>query len=122
LLLVIIGSSGRGWVIRQADDYIVFGNISWCALPDIAADDRHNLKPAKGNSIFNLSLFYYELGITIELLFFLFAVTYKIKRRSSSASRRKKAEAGDGAQGAGKTSGRAGSQTGRAHRTLRHAR
>ncbi|HLX65447.1 MAG TPA: ATP-binding protein, partial [Puia sp.] len=31
-------------------------------------------------SVLNLALFYYETGITIELLFFLFALTYKNKR------------------------------------------
>ena len=35
---------------------------------------------ACGASVLNLALFYYEAGITIELLFFLFALTYKNKR------------------------------------------
>jgi signal transduction histidine kinase len=33
----------------------------------------------QGHSVLNSALFYYELGITIELLFFLFALTYKNK-------------------------------------------
>jgi signal transduction histidine kinase len=38
-----------------------------------------NFKVVKGPSVLNLALFYYEAGITIELLFFLFALTYKNK-------------------------------------------
>jgi signal transduction histidine kinase len=62
-------------------NYIVMGNISLCLLSIISQVlITTNVKIAKGASVLNLALFYYEAGITIELLFFLFALTYKNKR------------------------------------------
>ncbi|HMH23519.1 MAG TPA: sensor histidine kinase [Puia sp.] len=82
LLLVIIVFIWKGLGYKdKLMNYIVFGNISLCALSIFSQlMIATNFNPAKGGSIFNLSLFYYEAGITIELLFFLFAVTYKNKK------------------------------------------
>jgi signal transduction histidine kinase len=61
-------------------NYIVMGNISLCLLSIVSqAMISMNIKVVPGVSILNLAIFYYELGITIELLFFLFALTYKNK-------------------------------------------
>jgi signal transduction histidine kinase len=60
--------------------YIVWGNISLCLLSMLSQIMiSTNLKIVGGTSVLNLALFYYEAGITIELLFFLFALTYKNK-------------------------------------------
>jgi signal transduction histidine kinase len=61
-------------------NYIVMGNISLCLLSIISqVMILTNFHWVKGTSVLNLALFYYEAGITIELLFFLFALTYKNK-------------------------------------------
>ncbi len=61
-------------------NYIVLGNISLCLLSIISqVMIMTNFKVVKSVSVLNLALFYYEAGITIELLFFLFALTYKNK-------------------------------------------
>ncbi|HWB94688.1 MAG TPA: 7TM diverse intracellular signaling domain-containing protein [Puia sp.] len=60
--------------------YIVMGNISLCLLSIMSqAMISMNIKVVKSTSVLNSALFYYEAGITIELLFFLFALTYKNK-------------------------------------------
>jgi signal transduction histidine kinase len=65
---------------NQVMNYIVLGNISLCLLSIISQIIiSTNFKLVKGISVLNLALFYYEAGITIELLFFLFALTYKNK-------------------------------------------
>jgi signal transduction histidine kinase len=62
-------------------NYIVMGNISLCLLSVVSqVMISTNFRPVKGSSVLNLALFYYEIGITIELLFFLFALSYKNKR------------------------------------------
>ena len=59
-------------------NYIVYGNISLCLLSIVSqAMISTGIKVVQGNSVLNSALFYYEGGITIELLFFLFALTYK---------------------------------------------
>jgi signal transduction histidine kinase len=82
LLLISIGFIIKGLTYHnRLINYIVMGNISLCLLSIISQLlITTNFKVAKGASVFNLALFYYELGITIELLFFLFALTYKNKR------------------------------------------
>lgn len=61
-------------------NYIVMGNISLCLLSIVSqAMISLNIKVVNGTSVLNSALFYYEAGITIELLFFLFALTYKNK-------------------------------------------
>lgn len=61
-------------------NYIVYGNISLCLLSIISqVMISTGIKVVPGNSVLNAALFYYEGGITIELLFFLFALTYKNK-------------------------------------------
>ncbi len=66
---------------NQLMNYIVMGNISLCLLSIVSqVMVSTSFKWTKGPSIWNLALFYYEAGITIELLFFLFALTYKNKR------------------------------------------
>lgn len=61
-------------------NYIVMGNISLCLLSIVSqVMISMNIKIASGISVLNMALFYYELGMTIELLFFLFALTYKNK-------------------------------------------
>ncbi|MHA4810592.1 sensor histidine kinase [Flavitalea flava] len=65
---------------NQLMNYIVLGNISLCLLSIVSqVIISTNFKLVKGSSVWNLALFYYEAGITIELLFFLFALTYKNK-------------------------------------------
>lgn len=82
LLLLLVIFIWKG--VRYNDklmNYIVAGNISLCLL-SIASQlmISFSFRPVKGQSLFNLALFYYESGITIELLFFLFALTYKNKK------------------------------------------
>lgn len=65
---------------NQLMNYIVMGNISLCGLSIISQlMISTNFHLVKGTSLLNLAIFYYEGGITIELLFFLFALTYKNK-------------------------------------------
>lgn len=65
---------------NQLMNYIVMGNVSLCLLSIISQlMITTNFQLVKGSSVLNLALFYYEGGITIELLFFLFALTYKNK-------------------------------------------
>ena len=65
---------------NQLMNYIVMGNVSLCLLSLISQlMITTNFQLVKGSSVLNLALFYYEGGITIELLFFLFALTYKNK-------------------------------------------
>ncbi len=82
LLLISIGFVIKGITYRdRLMNYIVMGNISLCLLSIISQVlITTNFKVAGGASVLNLALFYYEAGITIELLFFLFALTYKNKR------------------------------------------
>jgi signal transduction histidine kinase len=82
LLLISIGFVIKGLTYRdRLMNYIVMGNISLCLLSIISQLlITTNFKVAGGTSVLNLALFYYEAGITIELLFFLFALTYKNKR------------------------------------------
>jgi two-component system, NarL family, sensor histidine kinase DesK len=77
LLLFIVKAIGYR---NQLMNYIVMGNISLFLLSIISQlMVSAILKPVKGISVLNLALFYYEVGITIEVLFFLFALTYKNK-------------------------------------------
>jgi len=82
LLLISLGFIIKGLTYHdRLMNYIVMGNISLCLLSIISQVlITTNFKVAKGASVLNLALFYYEAGITIELLFFLFALTYKNKR------------------------------------------
>jgi signal transduction histidine kinase len=82
LLLISIGFIIKGLTYHdRLMNYIVMGNISLCLLSIISQLlITNNFKVVKGASVLNLALFYYETGITIELLFFLFALTYKNKR------------------------------------------
>jgi signal transduction histidine kinase len=82
LLLISVGFVIKGLTYHdRLMNYIVMGNISLCLLSIISQVlITTNVKVAKGASVLNLALFYYEVGITIELLFFLFALTYKNKR------------------------------------------
>ncbi|HUB61181.1 MAG TPA: 7TM diverse intracellular signaling domain-containing protein [Puia sp.] len=82
LLLISTGFIIKGLTYRdRLMNYIVMGNISLCLLSIISQLlISTNFKLVKGASVLNLALFYYETGITIELLFFLFALTYKNKR------------------------------------------
>lgn len=82
LLVILIVFIWKGLGYRnELMNYIVFGNISLCLLSIISqVMISTNFKWVKGSSIWNLALFYYEVGITIELLFFLFALTYKNKK------------------------------------------
>jgi signal transduction histidine kinase len=65
---------------NQLLNYIVLGNVSLCLLSIISQIlISTNFKVIKGTSVLNLALFYYEAGITIEVAFFLFALTYKNK-------------------------------------------
>ena len=65
---------------NQLMNYIVMGNISLVGLSILSqviiATNFHVVNKV---SVLNLALFHYEVGITIELLFFLFALTYKNK-------------------------------------------
>jgi signal transduction histidine kinase len=82
LLLISIGFIIKGLTYHdRLMNYIVMGNISLCLLSIISQLlITTNFKVTGGASVLNLALFYYETGITIELLFFLFALTYKNKR------------------------------------------
>jgi signal transduction histidine kinase len=82
LLLISVGFIIKGLTYHnRLMNYIVMGNISLCLLSIISQVlITTNFKVAKGASVLNLALFYYETGITVELLFFLFALTYKNKR------------------------------------------
>lgn len=65
---------------NQLMNYIVCGNMSLILLAIISqVIISTNFHIVKGVSVLNLALFHYEVGITIELLFFLFALTYKNK-------------------------------------------
>jgi signal transduction histidine kinase len=81
LLLISLIFIVKGLTYRnQLMNYIVMGNISLCFLSIISqVMIITSFKPVKPPSVLNLALFYYEAGITIELLFFLFALTYKNK-------------------------------------------
>jgi len=82
LLLISVGFIAKGLTYHnRLMNYIVLGNISLCLLSIVSqVMISTNFKPVSGSSVLNLALFYYEVGITIELLFFLFALTYKNKR------------------------------------------
>ncbi len=76
IVFILQGLSYR----NQLMNYIVMGNISLCLLSIISQTIiSTNFKIVKGVSVLNLALFYYEAGITIEVAFFLFALTYKNK-------------------------------------------
>ena len=81
LLLISIVFVLKGLTYRNPlMNYIVMGNISLCLLSIVSqAMISMNIKFVKGTSVLNLALFYYEAGITIELLFFLYALTFKKK-------------------------------------------
>ncbi len=80
VILAIFIIKGLGYR-NQLMNYIVCGNISLIFLAIISqVMISTNFKIVKGVSVLNLALFHYEVGITIELLFFLFALTYKNKR------------------------------------------
>ena len=81
LLLISLGFVIKGLTYRdRLMNYIVLGNISLCLLSIVSQlMITTNFKVVKGSSVLNLALFYYEAGITIELLFFLFALSYKNK-------------------------------------------
>jgi len=82
LLLISLGFVIMGLGYRnRLMNYIVMGNISLCLLSIVSEIlIITNFKVVGDNSVLNLALFYYEAGITIELLFFLFALSYKNKR------------------------------------------
>jgi len=76
LIFIIKGLSYH----NQLMNYIVMGNISLVGLSILSQIIiATNFQVVKGVSVLNLALFHYEVGITIELLFFLFALTYKNK-------------------------------------------
>jgi len=76
IIFIIKGLSYR----NQLMNYIVLGNISLCTLAIISqVIIATNFKLVKTVSVLNLAIFYYQAGITIELLFFLFALSYKNK-------------------------------------------
>ena len=81
LLLISVVFVIKGLTYRnRLMNYIVFGNIALCVLSIVSQTMISiNIKVVKGTSVLNSALFYYEAGITIELLFFLFALTYKNK-------------------------------------------
>jgi signal transduction histidine kinase len=79
LISMIFVIKGLSYRIRLMN-YIVMGNISLCLLSILSqAMISLNIKVTGDVSVLNSALFYYEAGITIELLFFLFALTYKNK-------------------------------------------
>ncbi|HVS96351.1 MAG TPA: 7TM diverse intracellular signaling domain-containing protein [Puia sp.] len=79
LISVIFIIKGLGYRNRLMS-FIVMGNISLCLLSIVSqAMISLNIKIVNGVSVLNSALFYYEAGITIELLFFLFALSYKNK-------------------------------------------
>jgi signal transduction histidine kinase len=76
IVFILKGLSYRNRLMN----YIVLGNISLCLLSIVSqAMIMTAIKVVPGISVLNSALFYYEAGITIELLFFLFALTYKNK-------------------------------------------
>jgi signal transduction histidine kinase len=76
LVFIIKGLTYRDRLMN----YIVMGNISLCLLSALSqVMISTNIHLFSGVTVLNLALFYYEAGITIELLFFLFALTYKNK-------------------------------------------
>ena len=79
LILLLFIVKGLGYH-NQLMNYIVMGNVFLFLLAVmsyvIIATD---FKLVKGISVLNLAIFYYQAGITIELVFFLFAFTYKNK-------------------------------------------
>ncbi|HVV03791.1 MAG TPA: sensor histidine kinase [Puia sp.] len=76
LIFIIKGLSYH----NQLMNYIVMGNISLVGLSILSQIIiATNFHVVRGVSVLNLALFHYEVGITIELLFFLFALTYKNK-------------------------------------------
>jgi signal transduction histidine kinase len=81
LLLISVVFIVKGLTYRdRLMNYIVMGNISLCLLSALSQTIiSTNLKLFKGPTVLNLALFYYEAGITVELLFFLFALTFKNK-------------------------------------------
>ena len=81
LLIISVIFIVKGLTYRdRLMNYIVMGNISLCLLSALSqVMISTNIKLFKGVTVLNLALFYYEAGITIELLFFLFALTYKNK-------------------------------------------
>ena len=81
LLIISVIFIVKGLTYRdRLMNYIVMGNISLCLLSALSqVMISTNLHLFKGVTVLNLALFYYEAGITIELLFFLFALTYKNK-------------------------------------------
>ena len=79
LISVIFIIKGLGYRNRLMN-FIVMGNISLCLLSIVSqAMISLNFKIVNDVSVLNSALFYYEAGITIELLFFLFALSYKNK-------------------------------------------
>src|SRR6185437_5877264 len=79
LISMVFIIKGLGYRVRLMN-YIVMGNISLCLLSILSqAMISLNIKIVNDVSVLNSALFYYEAGITIELLFFLFALTYKNK-------------------------------------------
>jgi len=79
LISVIFIIKGLGYRNRLMN-FIVMGNISLCLLSIVSqAMISLNIKVVDEISVLNSALFYYEAGITIELLFFLFALSYKNK-------------------------------------------
>ncbi len=76
IVFILKGLSYRNRLMN----YIVLGNISLCLLSIVSQTMiSMDIKVVQGTSVLNSALFYYEAGITIELLFFLFALTYKNK-------------------------------------------
>jgi signal transduction histidine kinase len=82
LLLLSVIFIGKGLKYQnQLMNYIVWGNVSLCLLSIVSqVMISTNFKPVNGVSVLNQALFYYQSGIIIELLFFLFALTYKNKK------------------------------------------
>jgi signal transduction histidine kinase len=76
LLFIIKGMGYRNPLMN----YIVMGNISLFGLAILSQlMIATNFKLVPSPSVLNLALFHYEVGITIELLFFLIAITFKNK-------------------------------------------
>lgn len=79
VILLIFILKGFGYRNRIMN-YIVMGNLSLFLLSILSqVIISTNFKVVKTVSVLNLALFYYEVGITIEVLFFLFALSYKNK-------------------------------------------
>lgn len=90
LLAISVVFIGKGLSYRnRLMNYIVYGNISLCLLSIVSqAMISTGIKVVAGSSVLNSALFYYEGGITIELLFFLFALTYKNKMEIISSTQK----------------------------------